>query len=225
MKQACKNLQKGTPSGRERCPEERSSQTQGFSFVEMMVATVVLVLVGGSIATVMFQGQYSYQSQRGMVEVAQDGRIAMEQIMSFVRQAGNSVSGTITPISILGANHIRINADLTGSEAGNVGDPDGDTNDLYELVVVRHDVGNTRVMIDLADGGGERVLIENIAAGDFVISLLDAASIVTATEADIRAVRVEMKIRASDTDLQTGDVQSITLRSEAQIRSRSFQPF
>ena len=199
---------------------------RGFSFIEMMVASVVLVLIGGSVSTLMFQGQRSYQSQRGMIEVAQQGRIGMEQIISFVRQAGNDPEETgITPIQILGANHIRINSDLTGLEGG-LGDPDGDIDDLYEQVVVRHDTtAPGYVKIDLADGNGERILIENIPSGDFVISPLNASGSVTATEADIRAVRVEMKVRTAQEDLQTGNIQSITLRSEAYLRSQSYAPF
>lgn len=197
----------------------------GFSFLEMIVTTIVLALVSASIYTFMFQGQRSYQSQRAIIGVTQNARIALDQIMSVVRQAGNDPQEIgLTPVEILGTNHIRLNSDLTGSESGK-GEPDGDTNDLYEQVVVRYDSANKTVQVDLADGNGERVLLDNVESGDFTITCLDIDGSATTSAVNIRGVRVEMMTRTSTPDLGMGQIQSVTLRSEAFLRSKGFSLF
>jgi len=197
----------------------------GFSFMEMMVTSIVLALVSGSIYTLMFQGQRSYQSQQSLIGVTRNARIALDQIMGVVRQAGNDPQEIgLTPVEILGTNHIRLNSDLTGSESGK-GDPDGDISDLYEQVVVRYDSTNKKVQIDLADGTGERALLDNVEPGDFTITCLDIDGSATTSAVNIRSVRVEMKTRTATADLQTGQIQSITLRSEAFLRSKGFSLF
>jgi len=197
----------------------------GFSLMEMMVTTIVLALVTGSIYTLMFQGQRSYQSQQSIIGVTQDARIALDQITGFVRQAGNDPEDIgFTPIEILGTNHIRVNSDLTGAESGK-GEPDGDIDDLYEKVEVQYDSTNKEVLIDLADGNGPQALLDNIESGDFAITCLDIDGSATTSAVSIRGVRVEIKARTPTADLQTGQIQSITLRSEAFLRSKGFSLF
>jgi hypothetical protein len=205
--------------------EVKIRSAHGFSFMEMMVTTIVLVLVSGSIYTYMNQSQHSYQSQQSLIGVTRNARIALDQIMGVVRQAGNDPQEIgFTPVEILGSNHIRLNSDLTGSESGK-GEPDGDISDLYEQVVVRYDSANKKVQIDLADGNGERALLDDVESGDFTITCLDIDGSATTSAVNIIGVRIEMKTRTPTADLRTGQIQSITLRSEAFLRSKGFSLF
>lgn len=208
---------------------------------EVAIASFVLALVGGAIVAVMFQGQYSYQSQQDIIEVTQDARIALDQIMTFIRQAGsdkntNFPSETnpfghahtgVFPIEVQGPARIVIYSNITGKETayGNTGDPDNDLADLYEEVDIAY-VGN-EIQIKIKRGEAARTLAENVSSFSFTFMNGQGASVTnpSSNEGLIVKVGVQMKIQTPQADLRTGKVQSITLQSEAMLRSRAFISF
>ena len=209
-----------------------STCSRGFTLVEMIIANAVLVIATGAIFSIFSQSQYSYEAQQDILEVTQQARVAMLQVSTYLRQAGNDPEGylrdnDIPPIELLGANYIRINSDVTGSvpAAGGdpleaTGDPDGSLDNLYERVVVRYVEAQESLYLDI--GYGPDVLAENLS---FDFTFLDMSGIETADEEDIVRVRIEVVAQTEDPDRQTGGVQSITLQSEVMLRSQSFDVF
>ena len=204
----------------------------GFTLVELIVACGVLVLITGTLTSILSQSQHAYQSQQYILEVTQEARAAMDQVCAYLRQAGNDPEdylkvNDIPPIELLGTNHIRINSDITGSvpAAGGdpleaTGDPDGSLDNLYERVEVRYNSPQESLQLDI--GYGSEVLAENLS---FDFTFFDINGNVTAVEDDIVRVRVEMVAETEDIDLQTGKIHSITLESEVMLRSQSFDLF
>ncbi|MDA2934748.1 prepilin-type N-terminal cleavage/methylation domain-containing protein [Acidobacteria bacterium AH-259-D05] len=208
------------------------SSTRGFTLAEMLIASTVLAIIAGGIFSLLFQSQDAYQSQQNIIEVTQTARIAIDQIIRFLRQAGNDSeeylkNNNIPSVEILGSEHIRINSDITGAvpDAGAdplkaTGDPDGTLANRYERVVFRYDDPTDTLYVDL--GNGEQILAENITV-DF--TFYDMSGAVTADENEIVRVRVELKAETEDADRLTGKIQSITLRSDVMLRSKSFDVF
>ncbi len=206
--------------------------SRGFTLAELVIANVVLVVAAGAMFSSFSQTQHSFESQQGILEVTREARVAMLQVNSYLRQAGNDPEGylrdnNIPAIELLGTNYIRINSDITGSvpaasadplEA--TGNPDGTLDNLYERVEILYNASQKRLYLDL--GYGSDVVAENLS---FDFTFLDISGNETADEDDI--VRVQIKVVAETEDLNplTDEVQSITLQSEVMLRSQSFDVF
>ncbi len=207
----------------------------GFSLVEMLLSLLVLVIVAGGVFTSFNQSQLTYQSQEDATEVLRTGRFTMDQILNYLRQAGNDPEGylesnSLPPIQILGAGHVRINTDLTGSVPDpsnptdplkSTGDPDGTVDNLYEQVVVRYDSSQERIYLDI--GRGEEILASNISTLN--LTFYDGAGNTTVTESAIVRVQVDLVAESANSDPVSGKVQTITLNSSVMLRSKVFQMF
>jgi hypothetical protein len=209
-----------------------NSSSRGFSFVEVVISSAVLLLVTAAIFWLLSQSQNSYRSQHYILQVTQQARTAVDQVCTYLRQAGNDPEGylrnnNIPPIEILGSNHIRINSDITGSVPAASADPleatgdsDGNLDNLYERVEVRYDPIEKNLYLDI--GYGADVLGDNLS---FNLTFFDGNGNETNVEKEIARVRVEVVAETENADPQTDKVQSITLQSEVTLRSRSFDLF
>jgi prepilin-type N-terminal cleavage/methylation domain-containing protein len=203
---------------------------RGFSFLEVLVVTAILVLALGAVFSIAVQSQRSFQSERQMNEATQQARLAFNQIIRYTRQAGNDPfdAMTVPPIEILGSGHVRINSDVTGSQpsvTGNAmertGDPDGLLNSIHERVTVRHHPGSQTLFIDV--GYGEEATASGISGLEF--TFLDRAGLETSNGFEVAEVRIEMVAETPRVNLSTGRVNSITLASSVFLRSKSFELF
>jgi len=206
--------------------------SRGFTLAELVIANAVLVLAAGAIFSVFSQSQHSFESQQDILAVTQQARAAILQVSSYLRQAGNDPDGylkdnDIPAIELLGADHIRINTDITGSvpaassdplEA--TGNPDGTLDNLYERVEVRYDPAQEFLYLDI--GYGPDVVADNLS---FDFTFLDLSGNETADEGDIVRVRIKVVAQTEDPDSQTDEVRSITLQAEVMLRSRAFDVF
>lgn len=217
--------------------------SRGFTLAEMLIATAVLALISAAIFTLLFQSQDAYQSQEEIVEVTQQARIAMDQIVRYIRQAGNDPEDILDsqtapgghghsglyPIEILTVGpdyQIQINSDITGAvpDASSdplkaTGDPDGTLDNLYEKVTVRYDSNTDTLYINI--GYGEEILAENIPG--FALIFYDKDGNITVNEANI--VRVRVSLQATTVGSARTQVQSITLESDVFLRSKAFDLF
>ncbi len=218
--------------------------SRGFTLVEMLMTSAVLVLIGVAIFTLLNQSQRSFRSLGDMTEVVQQARLAMDQITTFLRRAGNDPQKIfagegpplghghtgIFPIEVNNAQHIQMNSDITGSVVQGTtptGDPDGALGDLYEVVVVRYDSVTRKLYIDIADGSGEVLYADNLSSFAFTFYDL-AGTLITDpanNEDEITRVHVQLTAEAKDPDPQSGKVQTLTLESDVMLRSKSFGPF
>jgi type II secretory pathway pseudopilin PulG len=203
--------------------ESSTPGTAGVTLVEVMVATVVLLLVVAAILTIVSQSQQTYTSQYDLIEAAQIGRIAMNQIQSFLRQAGNDPEEVgFTPISVA-SNAITILSDVTGAVGDDTGGPDGDVDDLYEKVVIAYNPGTDQLTVDVNDGSGPQVLAENVV--DFALETFDLNGASTSDGTKIARVAIHMVIRTDQVSQQTGKPNTLTLDSNVMIRSQASQLF
>lgn len=203
---------------------------RGFSFIEVMVVTAILVIALGAVFSLAVQSQRSFQSERQLNEATQQARLAFNQITRYIRQAGNDPldAMTVPAIEILGPGHIRINSDITGSQpsvTGNAlertGDPDGLLTSIHERVTIRHNSGTQTLFIDV--GYGEEATATGIS--DLSFTFLNGAGLETTNGYEIAEVRMEMEAETARESLTTGRISSITMASSVFIRSQSFELF
>ncbi len=205
---------------------------RGFTLLEAMIAIAVFSLVAAGTLSILFEGQQTFQSQRDMNRASEQARIAMDQIVRYLRYAGNDpgeymAANGIPAVEILGPKHIRINSDFTGSIAsttGNAmestGDPDGTLNSVNERVEFRYDEAAQQLLIDI--GYGESVLADQVQV--FELEFLDAAGNPTAQPSNVAEVKVELMATARG-DVRNATANRLTLQSDVFLRSKTFNPF
>jgi len=220
-------------------PSTRVLSNRGMTLLELLISTTIFGVVAAGIFAIFDQSQHSFRSQGDLTEMVQQTRIAMDQIQTYIRQAGNdsekvfdsqtppfshSHSG-IFPIEYSAAGYIQINSDITGSVGtglGATGDPDGSFTARGEKVIVRYDAAQDELNIDIGDG--EQVLAENIS--NFALTFYDLAgnqiTSPASNESDIVRVQIHLEAETENPDQETGKVQSITLESDVMLRSQSY---
>lgn len=86
------------------------SRTQrGFSFLELVAATAIFIVLAGIIFSVLVQGQQSYETESGVMDSFQQASIAVDQIVRDVHSAGYPPTNAYTTaVSAVPANDYLI---------------------------------------------------------------------------------------------------------------------
>lgn len=206
---------------------------KGFSLLELMVSVAIFAAVAAGVLGFLHQGQWAFQAQGALNQSNEQARIAMDQIVRYLRHSGNDPGGfleanLIPAVEIVGENEIRINSDMTGSVAsttGNAkeatGDPDGTLDSIHEIVTFRYDASSQRLYVDL--GYGESILADRIS--DFQFAYFDNAGNPTSDSASVARVTVRMVSETRSVSLETGQRNEVVLHSEVFLRAKAFNPF
>jgi Tfp pilus assembly protein PilV len=204
---------------RGRNPVHRAAADQGFSLVEFMLSSLILMVVAGSVFSLLGRTERTASYQSEIQNVLGNTRLGMETLQKVITQAGNDPLGAgFQGVTIVSATEVNIRADLTGSMAGNPdkGDPDGDTVDAWENVTIRYNAGNST--IELVSGGVAQPLVGNISA--FSLQYFDQTGAATGAGADVRRINVTMTCTSPVPDPQTGKVFSVRLSSDVHLANR-----
>ena len=203
----------------------------GVTLIELLIVMALVILVTGAIFALTFQGQRTFQSESQLNEATRQARVAMDQIIRYLRQAGNAPQGPlgVAPIVPLGNGRIQINSDITGSVPSSTtdlrertGDPNGLLDSIHEIVEIQFDQNSRQVLMDI--GYGEDLLVaENISALNF--TFFDLAGVETANPASIVRAEVEMVAQTGDPMMTSGKISSITFQSNVFLRSKAFNFF
>jgi type IV pilus assembly protein PilW len=174
---------------------------QGFTLTELLVAMVISGIVAAGIYSTFYSQQKSYMTQEQVAAMQQNLRGAMHILGREIRMAGYDPTGWApTGIQTADLNSIRFTLDITDDSG--TGDPDGDTGDpsediTYALVDLDGD-GDTDLVRNDVNGGGNHQIAENIDALNFVY--LDKDGNPTATLSEIRAVQASVVARTDRWD-------------------------
>jgi len=137
----------------------------GFSLVEMLIASMLLVVLGGSVLALLVEIEQVAGFQSDQQAALQNTLLGMDLVERLLRQAGNDPRDIgLNALSLAAPNQVRACADLTGASAPgspDKGDADGDTNDSFEDVVIRRNSSADTLEVVPA-GGGVLAVAENI---------------------------------------------------------------
>jgi prepilin-type N-terminal cleavage/methylation domain-containing protein len=112
-------------------PHNRDSM-RGFSLVELLIVSTVMLVVLGIISAIVQSVQRNYAQQRPRIEAVSNASAAMDMMVRIILTSGNnpnniaSFPSTATPAIVPAANSIRIRSDWNPA--------DGDLADPYEDV-------------------------------------------------------------------------------------------
>jgi type IV pilus assembly protein PilW len=207
-----------------RLPLSNSRKERGFTLVELMIAMVAGALVLGAVMTSFLSQHRNYLAQDDVVEMQQNGRVAMDMLTRDIRMAGfdptEDANATITDAQ---PGQFSFTQDITDN-AG-TGDSDGDVDDSGEEIDLGFGTGNDAGRDGIpdadADGdgvpdaaslgrqtggaGGYQPIAENIQAIEFLYTIGDGAAAPTTTPPaaqydNISAVQISILARASNPD-------------------------
>jgi type II secretory pathway pseudopilin PulG len=198
----------------------RGAAEQGFSLLEFMVSSLILMIVAAAVFTLLAQTQRAGSYQTEVQGVIENTRYAMEAVERVLQQSGNNLSGTASSgIDITSASELRARTDITGSGSAwtpsepDKGDPDGDTSDAGEDLRIRYNAAART--LDLGSNAAPQPIAYNISA--FSMQYFDRGGVITNVGAAVCRVRISLTGTSSYPDPQTGKVFSIQLNSDVQL--------
>lgn len=196
--------------------------------VELLIVTAIIGVLMGAVFMIFFGANSTFRTETEQAARLQSMRIAMSQITRTIRQAGNDPLRELeeSAIAISGGNSIVLRSDITGSVAASGsnsaegrGDPDGETDSIFEVVTFRHDPGGAVVYSNI--GYGEAVLIEGIR--DLNFTGYNLAGVEVSDPAQIARVKVVMVANPTAAAVNYGNSLTSTIVSDVYIRSRTPQ--
>lgn len=210
-------------------------EANGFSMIELMVASAVTVMVvGGAIAlTAQIQNSYRRQSEDAVGE--QEARYALEFIGRYIRGAGfnpfniasSNCPAAATPFVgvVIDPNLDGVNNDVTlqmdsNPPDGLIGGPLGACTQANEHVTIAlNAASDTIVFQDMAVGVAATTRTDSVIE-NLLFEFKDGNRVTTAVSANVRYVETHITIRTRTINAQTGLPNTRTLSSEVRVRGR-----
>lgn len=207
-----------------RLPFSGSRKDCGFTLVELMIAMAAGALVLGAVMTSFLSQHRNYLAQDDVVEMQQNGRVAIDMLTRDIRMAGfdptEDANATITDAL---PGQFSFTQDITDN-AG-TGTSDGDVDDPGEEIDLGFGLGNDAGRDGIPDAdtdgdgvpdavslgrqtggaGGYQPIAENIQAIEFLYTIGDGAAAPTTNPPagqlnNISSVRISILARASNPD-------------------------
>jgi type IV pilus assembly protein PilW len=155
--------------------------TIGFTFVEMLVALLIVSIISGTAYSIFMSLSRSYTTQSVASAVQQRVRAAINYMIWDIRMAG------FDPLGTAGAGIISATATTLQFTADK--NLDGDVDDAGEDITYNVTGGSLQLTDDL----GTEVLTDNVSNFSFVY--FDENGAVTTTAADVRLVEIVMTLQ------------------------------
>jgi Tfp pilus assembly protein PilW len=208
----------------------------GFTLIELMVATVCTVIVLGSAVALTSQIEAGYRSQIEDSAGEQEARYALEWIGRHLRGAGNNpfnvtesdCPGANTTFSgiIIDPNDDDVDDDITiqsdsNPPDGKIGGEPPDCDQSNEHVTISYDsAAKTIVFLDEAVGDSATTRTDSVIDG-LLFEYLGSDGVTPVTvSANIFYVRTRITIRTRTLNASTGLPSTRTLTSEIRVRGR-----
>lgn len=220
---------------RTRPDDGQGGREEGFTLMELLVATFTGLIVLGAGATLVSQVQRGYTSQLENAAIPEEARFAVDWIAREIMSAGSNPYGVtvsdcptpgtdflaVRPDPNRDASHddIRINADagtlngLLGGESGTCSEANEDITialDQARRTITRRDNNTDQTPVPMTDAVITRL----------EFTYLDINRVRTRNPAGVMFVQVEVTAEGDAMNPQTGDVDSYTARSEVRLKAR-----
>ncbi len=193
--------------------KRRFGQARGFSLIELLIVTAVLIVVLGLIGSVMITIQRQYMSQQALIDASNNARVALDLMLRLARVAGNNPERiSFEPIhpdpdGNSQMDSIRLRTDWNPG--------DGDISDAYEDMIFS--TSNGVLYIQRPSDGSPVEFVDRVESLTFSYKDSNGADISSSD-----AVANRGSIAYVDIELRTSvpDVPAILFKSSAVIRTR-----
>ena len=207
-------------------------QENGFTLMELLVASVCTMIVLGSAVSLTSQIQTGYRRQLENSAGEQEARYALDWIGRYLRTAGNNPFN-VTSSECPGANtaffgliftpgntsQLTVQSDSNPPD-GKVGGVTGACNQANEHVTISYDATNkTIIFLDEAVGSTATTRTDNVIDGlQFIY--LDSTRTPTTVQANVFYVQTQITIRSRTMNGSSGAPDTRVLSSEIRVRGR-----
>ena len=207
-------------------------QENGFTLMELLVASVCTMIVLGSAVSLTSQIQNGYRRQLENSAGEQEARYALDWIGRYLRTAGNNPFN-VTSSNCPGANtaffglifnpsntsSLTVQSDSNPPD-GKIGGVAGACNQANEHVTISYDSTNkTIIFLDEAVGSTATTRTDNVING-LQFTYLDSTRAVTTVQANVFYVQTQITIRSRTVNGTTGLPETRVLTSEIRVRGR-----
>lgn len=194
------------------------SEESGFSLIELLVVSVILVFTIGIISGIVTGVQRSYTEHRPRTEALNDATAALDMMTRLIRTAGNN-PGEISGLQPIDAgttdsgihSTIRIRSDWRGSTLSSL--PDGDIGDPFEDVIFS--VSDNKLMKKEPSDTSAVEFLDNVSAMQFLYYDTNNTLIVDPNTHHSQICRIDMTIIVSPSGTTP-----MTFTSSAFLRQR-----
>jgi type II secretory pathway pseudopilin PulG len=190
----------------------------GFSLIELLIVSVILMFIIGIISGIVTSAQFSYTRQRQRTESLNDATAALDTLTRLIRMAGNNplnIGGlqAIDPGTADGGVYrtIRIRSDWRGSTMSSM--PDGDISDPFEDI--KFFVQNNKLMKREPSDASDVEYLDNVLSLQFVYFDTNNALIINPAANSAAITRIEITVIT-----QSPGTPPITFTSSAFVRQR-----
>ncbi len=194
------------------------SKESGFSLIELLMVSVILVFTIGIIGGIVTGVQRSYTQQRPRTEALNDATAALDMMTRLIQTAGNNPGGIsglqpIDPGTAVGGTYstIRIRSDWRGTTLSSL--PDSDIGDPFEDVIFF--VSNNKLMKQEPGDTSAVEFLDNVSTLQFLYYDTNNTLIVNPTTNHTQICRIDMTIIISPSGIAP-----MTFRSSAFLRQR-----
>jgi hypothetical protein len=185
---------------------------------EMLISSLLLVLIGGAAFGLLGEIEQIAASQTDLQSAVQSALISVDLLGRVLRQSGNDPRDAgLCGLSRIAGDEIRVRSDITGSAAPgdpDKGDPDGDTDDTYEDIVIRYDQSADTVQL-VTVGGGVQTVAENISA--LSLEFFDQSGAAVGAGPDASRARITLTSASRTVSPRTRRPFSLRISSEVQL--------
>jgi type II secretory pathway pseudopilin PulG len=184
--------------------QSQKTGESGFSLIELLITSAILIFVIGIISSLVTNVQRSYSQQRPRTEALNDATAALDIITRLIRTAGNNPNGIsgLQPIDPGTADSggayrtIRIRSDWRGSTLSSL--PDGDITDPFEDITFS--VANNKLMKFEPGDTNPEVFLDNVGEIRFFYYDTNNTLITNPSTSYNQICRVDMIITMSPPD-------------------------
>jgi len=169
----------------------------GFTLIELMIVSVILVFTIGIITTILTNVQKSYNEQRVRTEALNDANAALDMLTRLIRTAGNNpgnIAGLqgIDPETPVGGLYktIHIKSDWRGATMSS--QPDGDIGDPFEDI--RFLVTNNKLMKQEPTDTSPVEFLDNVLDMQFVYYDTDNVMIINPNASISSIARIDITL-------------------------------
>lgn len=170
---------------------------QGFSLIELLIATVISLVLFTSLFTAFIMQRKAYNVQEQITEMMQVARAAMDMMGREIKVAGYDLAGLMQKTDPSAADFVGIPYDTSQLEVVADLNADGDTSDPNEDIVYAYYTASKQIKRKTG-AGSFQPFAEDIQSYQF--EYLDSSGNAATTTANIRRIKITITARTAHRD-------------------------